>query len=273
MSGAPHPPVNQPEPRGQEPAPAVAAGLNFNTAKDWFLKFTNMRQLANGDHQERVNGVRVSLALSMMSAVTLGWYHSTVIGGSLTHIKGPDLKLGLVAYIGFINAKKTEITKGAKSEKIFGLKISHVTGKKNKLQGSNRISNSAVEKAEFTNKCAEYWNLRKELEAALKETIAKLEREHTSVDETFVNCTKEFDKAEEESTNATVRASKLDAKINDLHWQASIAKAHATSNFKVLADSAAHFEASGNFSGAMGSTAKLMSSSLQEFAASISKLG
>jgi hypothetical protein len=272
MNGAPPPPANQPEPRAQEPAPAVAAGFGFQTAKDWFLKFTNFRQLANGEHQERVDGVRVSLALSLMSAVTLGWYHASTIGGSLTHIKGKDFKLGLVAYLGFINANKTEISKTDKDEYIFGIKLSHVTGKKNKFQGSNRLSNSAVEKAEFTNKCAEYWALRKEVASALKETIATLNREHASVEESLQKCTKEFEKAKFDSTDASVKATSLNAKIDNLLQEASSAKTHATSSFKVIADSAAAFEAGAAWEGDLGSQLKLHCSS-QEFAASISKLG
>jgi len=273
MNGPPLPPVKEPEPRAQEPAPPVREGLVYDTKDNWFLKFTNMRQLANGDHQERVHGVRISLALSLMSAVTWGWAHSTVIGGSLTHIKGKDLKLGLVAFIGFVNAKKTEITKANKDEKIYGLKVSHVTGKKNKFQGSNRLESSKVEKAEFMNKCAEYWALRKEVAKQLKETIATLNREHTNVEESFDKCTKEFEKAKVESTDASVRATNLNAKIGTLLQEASTTKTQATGSFKIIADSAADFIASAKWDGDFGSEAKLLSSSLQEFAAPISKLG
>lgn len=272
MNG-PTPPVKQPEPRACEPAPPVKEGLVYDTKDNWFLKFTNMRQLANGDHQERVNGVRISLALSFMTAVTWGWAHNTIIGGSLTHIKGKDLKLGLVAAIGFIASNKTEITKANKDEKIYGLKVSHVTGKKNKFQGSNRLESSKVEKAEFMSKCAEYWALRKEVAKQMKDTIAMLDRENTGVEESFDKCSREFDKAKVESSDASTRATSLTANIGTLLQDASTTKTHATGNFKVIADSAADFLASAKWDGDFGSEVKLLSSSLQEFAAPISKLG
>lgn len=275
MNGGPSaaPPVNQPEPRPLEPERAISAGLIFTGVKDWFLKFTNVRQLANADHQERVNGVRVSLALSLMSTVVYGWFHSSIVGGSLTHIKGPDLKLGLVGLMQFVNANKTEITKGRKDEKIFGLKISHVTGAKKKFQGSNRLSNSAVEKAEFMNTCAEYWELRKEVATQFKDTIAKLNRVHQGVEESFAKCTTECDKMTIECDNASSRSTSLAAKVGSLKLEASTVKTHATADLKVIADSAADFLASAKWDGDFGSEVKLLSSSLQEFAASISKLG
>ena len=272
MGGAPPPPSNQPSPRPLQPAPPVAAGFGFTTVKDWFLKFTNIRELANGDHFEQVNGVRISLALSLMSAITLGWYHSSIIGGSLTHIKGKDLKIGLLAYLGFVNANKTEITKANKDEYIYGLKLSHVTGKKNKFQGSNRLSNSAVEKAEFMNKCSEYWTLRKEIAAVLKETIKTLNAEHTHVEEGIQKSTREITNATQESDDTKIRADTLTAQIDNLMWQAQTAKAHATADLKVIADAAVEFEAGAAWEGDLGSQLKLHCS-FQEFAASISKLG
>lgn len=275
MNGGPStdPPVNQPEPRPLAPVPPITAGLNFTGVKDWFLKFTNVRQLANADHQERVDGIRVTLALSVMSTVVKGWFHSTIVGGSLTHIKGPDLKLGLVGFLQFVNANKTETTKGRKDEKIFGLKISHVTGAKNKFQGSNRLSNSAVEKAEFMNTCLEYWELRKEVAATFKETIATLNRVHQSVEESIAKCTMECDKMQVDCTEASSRAISLTAKVSTLKMEASTVKTRASADFKVIAGSGAAFLASANWDGDFGSEVKLLSSSLQEFAASISKLG
>src|SRR5262249_7500867 len=160
----PPPPGNQPQSLPLQPAPAASPGLSWSTLKDIYLSFKVIRELANGDHQERVDGVRVSLAAALMTAVTLGWYHSSTILGSLTQTKGKDVKLGLGAYLGFIRGTKTEITRRDKRDYVAGLKVSHVTGKKSKFQGSNRLSNSEIEKAEFRNKCAEYWILRKQLE-------------------------------------------------------------------------------------------------------------
>jgi hypothetical protein len=272
MSGTPPAPAGQPQPLPLQQAPPVTPGFDFHTLKDWFLKFTNIRELANGDHQERVDGVRVSLAASLMTAVTLGWYHSSTVGGSLTQIKGKDMKLGLLTYLGFIRGKKTEITKGTKDEYIAGLKLSHVTGKKNKFQGSNRLSNSEIEKAEFTNKCAEYWELRKELEEHVKQTVKNLELIHTNLEQSIKNSTAEFETAKQEADEANVKATTLHARTSMLLWQASETKKRASQEFKVVADAAAEFTASGTWEGDFGSQIQLHCS-FQEFAASISKLG
>jgi hypothetical protein len=268
--GDPAAPGNEPAPRPQEPAPPVKEGFTWKTPVDWFLKFTNIRELANADHHERLH-MRISLALSLASAVTLGWYHTTTLLGSLTHIKGPDLKLGLVAYLGFINNKKTEIIKGNKNEYIYGWKYQWVTGKKNKM-GSFHEQQSRAEYADFKNKCSEYWTLRKELAKQLKETIATLNKENASVAEEMKKCLLECDKAKVDSTDASVRASNLKAQIGTLQEQASSAKIQASSDFKVIGDSAAEFLASASWDGDFGSELKMVSS-LQKLSASLSKLG
>lgn len=272
MPGPPIPPASQPQSLPLQPAPPVTPGFGFHTLEDWFLKFTNIRELANGDHQERVNGVRVSLAASLMTAVTLGWYHSSTVGGSLTQIKGKDIKIGLLTYLGFIRGKKTEITRGTKDEYIHGLKVSHVTGKKSKFQGSNRLSNSEMEKAEFTNKCAEYWTLRKELEEHVKETMNALVVTNTRLEESIKNSTAEYETAKQEADEANVKATTLHARTNMLRWQASTTRKHASEQFKVVADAAAEFTATGTWEADFGSQLQLHCS-FQEFAASISKLG
>ena len=270
--GAPAPPANQPEPRSLAPAPEISPGFRLDTTKDVFLKFLNIREVAKSDHQERINGVRISFVIQVLTNVVFGWSHSTVIGGSLTHIKGPDLKLGCVALLGFTFANKTEITKGNKNEYIYGLKVSHVTGKKSKFQGSNRLSNSAVEKAEFMNKCADYWNLRKEIAAQLKETIKVLNCTNSTIEETVASYEVEFSKAKVDSQVTAIRGNTLKADIATLHEQATNAKTHATASLKVIADAAADFEAGANWDGDFGGQLQMMSS-LQEFAAAISKLG
>lgn len=264
--------TNQPQPQPPQPAPAASPGLSWSTLKNIYLSFKMIRELANGDHGEWVNGVRVSLAASVMTAVTLGWYHSSTGGGSLSQIIGKDIKLGAGAYLGFIRGKKTEITKGIKYEKIVGLKLSHVTGAKNKFQGSNRLSSSEMEAAEYRNSCAEYWILRKELEAHVKETKKALVVSHLRLEESIKNCTAEYETAKHEADNANVKATSLHARTNNLLWQASNTRKQASEQFKVVADAAAEFTATGAWEADFGSQLQLHCS-FQEFAASISKLG
>lgn len=272
--GGPNPPVHQPEPLPAQPAPPVGPGVNNQTADNWFSKFCHWREFANGDHFEQVHGLRISLALSMKTDLCMGWYHGSVIGGSLTRIIGHDTKLNLGGYVGFIAIKKTEITRGSKTARVFaGVKISHVTGKKDKFQGANELQNSLVEKVELANKSSEYWAVRKELETTLKETIKNLTLELGTVETTIPKCEREYAKSEIDAGTAKLDASLLEMKAGNVEWQCSNVKQKASSSLKIVADSATELLASAKWEGYCRGDVKLMASGLQKFAAPITKLG
>jgi hypothetical protein len=271
MTGPSSPPVNQPQPRPAAPAPPVRAGLTFVGVKDWFLKFDAVRQVANADFWEHASLLRINFAVSAMMSTILGWYHSTTVGFSQTIVKGKDLKAGAVTYVGFINNNRTELINGKKDELIYGWKWTIVSGKKNRMGAGNQQI-YAIRRAEFRNKCTEYWNLRKEAAQQVKEEIATYNRVHNDVQEEIKKCQMEFDKATVEVDNAKIRADKITSRIESLLREATRASEHVTADLKIIADSAIAFEASANWDGDLGSQLKLHSA-LHEFAASISKLG
>jgi hypothetical protein len=251
----------------------VSEGFNFSTIRDWYLRFANIREVANNDHYEVVNGIRIKLALSAMSTVIKGWAHGTIIGGSFTQIKGPDVKIGLGGAFSFLARGKTEITHLNKDEKIFGWKISHVRGKKNKLTVGNEVHNSAVKLAQNKNKCAEYWTMRKEMEKALEIIAKHMDRQHTSVSNNYFKLSWEANTVDKTVKEFQEKASQAKSTYKKLLEECSTVKEHASGQFTIIADSAAEVLADGNWEGYARGDVKLLGSSLQTFAASITKLG
>lgn len=274
MAGeVPASPQSEPEPRPRQEAPAVAAGFNFASVRDWYLRFANIRALAHNDHYEVINGIRVKLGLSAMSTVIRGWSHGTIVGGSFTQVKKLDFKVGYGGAFGFLFRGKTEVTRGSKDEGIYGWKISHVTGKKNKLKVGNEVQNSLAKLAHNKNKCAEYWAIRKELEQALETTAKHMDRQHTDVSNNYFKVRCESQRVDTTVDKCQQKASQAKSTYKKLLTESTTVKEHASGQLSIIAESAAEVLADGTWTGYARGDVKLLASSLQTFAASITKLG
>jgi hypothetical protein len=238
--GPPQSPESEPTPREREAPPPPSPGFNFRSVRDWYLRFANIREVANGNHYEEILGARVKLALSLMTTVIKGWSHSTIVGGSFTQIVGPDLKIGLGGAFSFLARGKTEKVKGRKDEKIYGIKISHVTGKKTK----HKVGNAAEMEKQHSRVEAKY---------------SKMKVTYSYIDQTF-------DLLSQKAADGTYKYGKL-------LEQCKTVKEEASGQYQIIAASAAEVLASGKWEGYARGNVKLLASSLQKVAASVTKLG
>jgi hypothetical protein len=271
--GPPQSPESEPTPREREAPPPPSPGFNFRSVRDWYLRFANIREVANGNHYEEILGARVKLALSLMTTVIKGWSHSTIVGGSFTQIVGPDLKIGLGGAFSFLARGKTEKVKGRKDEKIYGIKISHVTGKKTKHKVGNETHNSAVALIENKNKCAEYWTMRKEMEQLLETKAAEMEKQHSRVEAKYSKMKVTYSYIDQTFDLLSQKAADGTYKYGKLLEQCKTVKEEASGQYQIIAASAAEVLASGKWEGYARGNVKLLASSLQKFAASVTKLG
>jgi len=276
MNGPPPPPPPGGEPGRKTPAdpPPDAEGSIWKTAADWYERHKNKKSVFQSDFYEKSVGLSVTYVASAQTKITLGWLHKTVVGGSRQWVGPWENKINIGFVLNYIRPVKEETTTGNKTEWILGVKISHVRGKKDKFQGSNKDIVSVVEKAQKTNKLNQHTSaVEKILAGSIKEQIQALEEDHANHQAKVTKCYEEFKSLQQEISTWTEKAGKLSADIKTFREECDSMEGKYSGTFKSLASAAHEINASGNFEGTLNGQAKFIAGSLMQIGAAITKAG
>jgi hypothetical protein len=274
MTEPPAAPSGEPQERKVGPLPPIGPGFFVLSRLSWYERNANKKSIYDGDYYKWVKGLYFTTVLSASTKITLGWEHKNVLGGTGTVVMPLDNKFNFGFVANFIFPVKQETTSGNKWEKITGIKISHVVGKKRKFVGSEEVDVEDLKRDKLNEKRRLHVKavhkimaglIEQELNTVIEEHNAALETINYQ-ESTYRNLDQEVDFANQRTEKLAERAGKSREEIDNV-------AAKYSGPFKSLASAAHEVNCNGALEMSARGNAAFAGDSLVSLAAALTKAG